>query len=72
MTSGLFELNLNDLVKGLVVAVIAAVLTYFTQPTLDLNTIDWAYLVRISLTTAMAYLGKNLISDSDGKVLGKI
>ena len=69
--SGLFKLNFQDLGKGLVMAVIAALLSYFSNPSLDLKAIDWNYIFHVALTSGLAYLGKNLISDQNGAVLGK-
>ena len=70
MASGLFKLDTQDLVKGLVVAVFASVITYFTNPTLDFATIDWGYIAHVALASAVGYLGKNLITDNNGKILG--
>lgn len=74
--SDLFKLNTHDFVKGAVVAVLAAVFTYLASamnaPGFDLATLDWQYLLKVAVTTFFAYSGKNLISDSQGKVLGKI
>lgn len=70
--SGLFRLNVNDLTKGVIVAILAAVLTYLQSPTTDISSIDWGYLLNVTVTAVGAYLVKNLLSDEDGKVLGKI
>lgn len=72
MPSGIFKLNGSDLVKGLVMAIIGALISYFTAPSVDFATIDWGYILKIALITGFSYLGKNLISDSDGKILGHI
>ena len=74
MPSGLFKLNTRDFAKGLVMAVLGALFAYLSTA-LDPNgslAIDWNYLLKVALTTGMAYISKNLISDEDGKILGKI
>jgi len=73
-TSKLFSLNFNDLFKGLVTAVLAAVLAWFLQmintPGFDWVSINWGEIARIAITAGGAYLMKNFISDSKGNVLG--
>lgn len=71
MASGLFRLNFRDLSKGLVLAVISAVVAYFTSPE-SLNSPDWNYILKIALIAGFSYISKNFISDSDGRVLGRI
>ena len=70
--SGIFKLNTQDLIKGLVVSVIGAVVGYFGNPSLDFATIDWNYILHVALSTGIAYLAKNLLTDDSGKVLGRI
>lgn len=70
--SGLFKLSTQDLAKGLVMAVIAAVVTYVSDPTFDVTTLDWGYMLKMVLTVVISYLAKNLLTDVNGKVLGKI
>ena len=74
--SSLFKLNLKDLSKGLVVAVlvvvVGAIQSMLGTHGLDFASYDWAGILDVAWKAAVAYLGKNLISDSDGKVLGKI
>jgi len=75
-----FNLNAKDVAKGLVTAVIVAVLVSIYQivsaPNFDLFTLNWSQLAQVSINSAVAalfgYLFKNFISDSQGKVLGKI
>lgn len=75
MNSGFFKLNLQDLAKGLVVAVIAVVLGALQQMVtahgFDFASYDWQSIINLAITAGGAYLGKNLFS-SDGKVLGRI
>lgn len=76
MNSKLFRLNPKDLGKGLIVAVLAALFAYLASlmevPGFSLDTLDWAVLLKVAITAALGYLGKNFVSDSEGKVLGKI
>ena len=68
--SSLGKLNLGDFEKGLILAVISAVLTYaydITQ-TGTLN-FDWKKIGAIALTAGIAYLLKNLGTGSGGQVL---
>ena len=72
--SKLFTLTSNDYAKGLVVAVLAAVLTWLAQvvgaPGFDFATFSYAEIVRVALVAALAYLGKNFSTDNQGKVMG--
>lgn len=76
MNSSLFKVNVKDFAKGLAVAVIVVVLgsvqQAFETNGLNVAAFDWAGIVNTALTAAVAYLGKNLLSDEDGKVFGKI
>ena len=66
--SDFLRLGKSDFVKGLVVAVISAVLTAVTQM---LGTgIDWAEIGHIALIAGIGYLSKNLLTDADGKFAG--
>ena len=72
--SKLFSLAKNDYVKGFVVAVLAAVLTWFAQvvnaPGFDFVTFQWGEVLRISVIASVAYLAKNFATDQEGNVLG--
>ena len=77
MSSELFKLNLRDFIKGAFLAVIASVLTpvMAAANTGDFDalvSLDWASIGKTALTVFIAYLLKNFISDSDGKLAGKI
>ena len=87
MNSEMFKLNLRDVGKGLISAVIGAVVVsvfgviqgVFSAPGLDVFSIDWATLghqiVNTAVTAAQAafvgYIGKNFLSTEDGKFMGK-
>lgn len=76
--SQLFKLNGKDFVKGAVSAVSAALVFtiagLFSGGTFDLFTADWVNIGQMALNAAVAalvgYLGKNFISDSEGRPLG--
>lgn len=74
--SNFLRLNLRDVSKGLVVAVIVVVLGALQQAFqtngLDISAFDWAGILDIAWKAGLAYLGKNLVSDGDGRVLGRI
>ncbi len=72
--SKLFRVDMQDLWKGLVVAVIAAVLTALSQamnvPGFEFSTFDWGQVIKMALMTGLSYLGKNLLTTEQGDVLG--
>lgn len=74
--SDFLRINLNDIAKGFVVTILAVVLGALQQAVneygLDVLAYDWSSIVQIAITSGIAYLSKNLLSDSEGKVLGKI
>lgn len=76
----MFNLNASDLLKGAVVAVLTALLTAVAAvvlaPNFDVLGVDWVSVLHNMLNIAtisfVGYLVKNLISDNQGKVLGRI
>jgi hypothetical protein len=74
--SSFFSLNRADLLKGLVVAVLVALLGAVQQALtghgLDVTSFDWAGILDVSWKAGLAYLGKNLFTTSDGKFAGII
>ena len=73
--SGFLKLNLKDFIKGLIVAVVSGVFTFLAQALsvqgFDFTSFDWSQIIRIAIVCFMSYTAKNLMSDSEGKVLGK-
>ena len=66
--SDFLRLGKSDFVKGLLIAVLSAVLVAVQQ---GLSTgIDWTQMWHIALTAGIAYLIKNLLTTSDGKFAG--
>lgn len=80
MSSAFLNLNLKDIAKGGASAVCAAVVLAVYQFTsagdFNLFTADWANIGSSALNAAVyafiGYVGKNALSTSDGKFLGKI
>lgn len=82
--SRLLRLNLSDLKKGLitgvassiVIGVVVAMAGIVQQPNFDILTVDWASVGHIAVNAGFAafvgYIGKNLLTDSQGKVLGRL
>lgn len=76
MNSGLLKLNLSDVAKGLVVAVIAVVLGALQQAItahgFDFAAYDWSMILHLAETAGGSYIAKNFLSTSDGRVAGII
>ena len=76
MLSKLWRLNGKDFIKGLVVAVLVAVLAVIQnllkEKGLDLTAVDWQSVGNVAVTAAVAYLGKNLITDENDKLGGRL
>ncbi len=72
MNSTFLSLNTKDFIKGLLVAVLSAVVTivYNTIQTGSLE-FDWKAIGITALTSALAYIMKNLFSNSTGGFLQK-
>lgn len=65
--SGIFRLNTNDLVKGLVVAILGGVATALSS-----GPVDWGNILRVSLICGISYLAKNLLTTENGNIVGII
>lgn len=72
MNSSLFTLNSKDWIKGLVVAVITAVITvvYNTIQT-GVLVFDWKAISIAAASAALAYITKNLLTNSKDQLLTK-
>jgi hypothetical protein len=70
--SGLFKINVWDLTKGLIVAILASVLV-LVKDTLSGGSLnfDWASIAQSGLLSAVAYLLKNLFTNQNGELLKK-
>jgi hypothetical protein len=72
MKSTIFTLNSSDFIKGLIMAVLSTVITVVYQ-TVEAGslTFDWKAIGTMALTTALAYIMKNLFTNSAGGFLKK-
>ncbi len=70
--STLFQLDWKDAVKGLVMAVLTAVLASVYGAVTNHMAIDWAKVLDIALSSGLAYVVKNYFTDGEGKLLGKL
>jgi len=74
MKSNLFKLNLSDVGKGLLVAVLASVFTWLASalnaPGFSWATIDWNTLIQVAMASGIGYIAKNFVTTEDGKILG--
>ncbi len=74
--SQFFSLDKADLVKGLVVAALVALLGALQQSLtgqgLDIMSYDWASILDVTWKATAAYLVKNVFTSANGKVFGKI
>lgn len=74
--SNIFTLTKFDWIKGLVVAIFAAVLSSLAAainvPGFDFATFDWGHLLQIAITAGIAYLSKNFLTTSSGDLVGTV
>jgi hypothetical protein len=72
MKSTFLTLNVKDLINGLIVTVLAAVLT-IVQTTVDAGSLsfDWPFIAKAALTAAISYLIKNFLTNSGGTFFKK-
>jgi len=73
MTSNFLDLNKNDLLKGLLMAIIGGALFTLQQAFNDcgIACISWVTMLNASLASGVAYLIKNYFTDHNGKLGGK-
>lgn len=70
--STFLKLNVQDLVKGLIVTMLTSVLTIaYNTVSAGSLTFDWKAIGLTALTSGLAYLMKNLLTNSEGEFLGK-
>jgi hypothetical protein len=70
--STFLNLNSSDFIKGLIMAVLTSVITVVYQ-TVEAGSLvfDWKAIGTMALTSALAYIMKNLFTNSKGKLFGK-
>lgn len=70
--STFLNLNIQDLAKGLIVTMLTSVLTIAYQTvSAGSLTFDWKAIGLAAITSGLAYLMKNLLTNSEGEFLGK-
>lgn len=70
--STFLNLNIEDLGKGLIITVLTSVLTIvYNTVSAGSLTFDWNAIGLTALTSGLAYLMKNLLTNSEGQFLGK-
>jgi hypothetical protein len=69
MQSTFLTLNTADFIKGLIISVLSSVLTVVYQ-TVEAGSLvfDWKSIGTIALTSGLAYIMKNLFTNSTGKL----
>lgn len=70
--SKFLTLNVRDVIKGLAVSIISAVLTVILDLLQKGSVIDWKSVGVIALIAGISYLLKNVFSDENGKIAGRI
>jgi hypothetical protein len=72
MNSPFLNIDLNDLGKGLILAVLTSVLTViYTTVQAGSLSFDWKLVATTALTSAIGYLLKNLFTNSTGQTFKK-
>jgi GTPase Era involved in 16S rRNA processing len=72
MKSTFLSLNTTDFLKGLVIAVLTSVLTIvYTSLQTGSLVFDWKTIATTALTSAIAYISKNLLTNSKQQFLIK-
>ena len=70
-----YSLNAQDWLKGLAVAILAALVAKLAEamnvPGFDFVAYDWHSLVSVAITAGIAYLAKNFTQDANGTPFGK-
>ena len=72
MNSSLLTLNSRDWIKGLVVAVITAIITVvYNTIQAGALVLDWKAISIAGISAALAYITKNLLTNSQDQLLTK-
>ena len=72
MNSVFLMLNSKDFLKGFIIAVISAIINFlYTTIQSGELIIDWKSMLITALTAGLAYLTKNLFTNSGGEMLTK-
>lgn len=68
MFTKLWSVQLSDLQRGLIIAIIMAVLTTIYEG-LKAGKIDWQTVLTVAIGSGVSYLGKNFFTGSNGNIL---
>lgn len=72
MNSPFLNIDLNDLGKGLILAVLTSVMTIiYTTVQAGSLSFDWKLIATTALTSGLGYLLKNLLTNSEGQTFKK-
>lgn len=70
--SKLFNLNLNDFLKGLLMVLLTAIITTLYQNFVSVPPkVDWQLVLNNSILSGLAYILKQISTNSDGNILVK-
>ena len=70
--SAFYNLNIQDLAKGLILTILTSVVTIvYNTVSAGSLTFDWQAIGLTALTSGLAYLMKNFLTNSKGEFLGK-
>lgn len=72
MKNGLFKLQAFDWIKGAIVSVFVAILTYIQQLFTDGGHISIKMIITTSITALIGYLIKQLMTDDNGVILSMV
>lgn len=71
-SSAFLKIDLIDFAKGLLIAILTSVLTIIQTTLENLSlTFDWKLIGTTAITSALGYLVKNLLTNSQGQFLKK-
>ena len=74
MAKGIFRLGLNDLGKGLLVAIGTAVVLYLQtlmgQTGFTFSALPWQAILNIAISAGIGYLAKQLLTSDQGNIGG--
>jgi hypothetical protein len=72
MKSSFLSLGTKDFIKGLVVAVLTSVITIvYTSLQVGSLEFDWKLIASTGLSSALAYILKNLVTNSEDEIMKK-
>lgn len=73
---GIGKVNLQDVVKSVLTAAVAAVIIYLKSSVdtgnFDIAMIDWGYVINVAISAGIADVVRRLGTTSEGKFLGVV